>query len=145
MPTYRNDGAVSYKVYDKDDNVVVVPPGASVETLENPEIADFTQTASTPTNEVTIGSAPGASGIFTDPVKVNEKGYLNISVFGESAWEAIVTLQRSFDGGSNYVDFDTFTVNYQDGHTDHEPNVLYRIGVKNGDWTSGDVTVRLSK
>ncbi len=60
MPTYRNDGVVSYKTVNSAGVAVSVIPGASVEVLEASVITDFTQTSVLPSNSVTVAQAPGA-------------------------------------------------------------------------------------
>ena len=97
---------------------------------------------------VTINASPGANGTFTNPISPtyrNKTGFLNISVYG-STWVANVFLQRSFDG-TNYYDVNksSWTTNCQHALVDKEPKVRYRLGVKQGGFTSGSVTVRLSK
>ena len=100
----------------------------------------------------TIAGAPGASGTFTtavspnqhflDDVKQNPKtGHLNVSVYGAS-WSATVFLQRSFDG-TNYYDVAEFTSNEETSIYDISDGVRYRIGVKNGGYSSGSVLVQL--
>ena len=89
-----------------------------------------------------------AENNFTDSISPNPwsgetYGYLNISVSG--TWSATVTLQRSFDDGTTWLDTDTWTSNVQTSLTDYEGGVLYRIGVKTGDFSSGTVVLRLSR
>lgn len=73
------------------------------------------------------------------------RGYLNISISGTS-WTAIVTLQRSFDGGSTQHDVPpNWTANTEKSLVERENAVSYRLGVKTGDYTSGTPNVRLSK
>jgi hypothetical protein len=68
-------------------------------------------------------------------------GRRNFSLSG--TWVATVHLQRSFDDGTTWVDVESFTAN-EEGIID-EPNVsvLYRFGVKTGNYTSGTVVGRL--
>lgn len=69
-------------------------------------------------------------------------GHLNISVTG--TWEAVVSLQRSFDSGATWNDVTTYESNTEKSLIDEEFRVYYRIGVKLGEYTSGTVMVRLS-
>ena len=78
---------------------------------------------------------------FTDAVKLN--GYFNLSISG--SWVATVTLQRSFDLGSTWFDVDQRSNNIQEYGLEPEDKVLYRIGVKAGDYTEGTVVLRLSQ
>ena len=69
-------------------------------------------------------------------------GYFNLSISG--TWVATVTVQRSFDSGDTWFNVDTFTENTQEYGLEPERDVYYRIGVKTGDFTSGEVVLRLS-
>lgn len=98
--------------------------------------------------EQTISSSPGSGGTWTSAIsstwKSEGEGYLNISISG-SSWSATVTLQRSFSGSEAWHDVETWTANAEQYLVDRERGVIYRIGVKNGEYTSGSVAVRLSK
>ena len=59
-------------------------------------------------------------------------------------WVATVTLQRSFDSGSTWLDVKTWTGNAEEALCDPEVGVQYRIGVATGNYTSGTVEVRIS-
>lgn len=93
--------------------------------------------------EITAGAQ------WTDPIKL--AGFYNYSVQGE--FEATVTIQRSFDEGETWEDMDSFTepissVGYEavQPYRDNfwkKPSVDYRIGVKEGAFTSGPVRVRI--
>jgi len=70
-------------------------------------------------------------------------GLFNFSLSG--TWQAIVTVQRSFDGGSTWFDVATFgTPGEYVGH-EVEKDGRYRFGVKTGDYTSGTIIGRLSQ
>ena len=68
-------------------------------------------------------------------------GPCDISISG--TFEATVTLQRSFDEGSTWLDVDTWTAPAESYFTEKRQNVLYRIGIKTGDYTSGTAKVLL--
>lgn len=57
-------------------------------------------------------------------------------------WTATITLQRSIDDESTWVDVLTYTSNQDTTHTDGLDNeiVFYRLGIKTGDFTSGTAT-----
>lgn len=71
------------------------------------------------------------------------QGYFNLSISG--TWVATVHLQRSFDGGSNWLDVQSYTANIQDRGYEPEAGVQYRCGVKTGNYTSGTVVCRVSR
>ncbi len=69
------------------------------------------------------------------------QGLVNISISGTFA--ATVTVQRSFDNGSTWLDVNTYTEISElviDGRA--EP-AMYKVGVKTGAYTSGTVTIRI--
>jgi len=71
------------------------------------------------------------------------QGYFNLSLSG--TWDATVTVQRSYDSGSTWVDVKTFTANTEEVGYEPETGVLYRFGVKTGAFTSGTVVGRISR
>jgi hypothetical protein len=71
------------------------------------------------------------------------QGDFNLSIAG--TFVATVTVQRSFDGGATWRDVDTFTAPIETFGTDPEPVVIYRAGVKTGDFTSGTVNIRIGR
>ena len=77
-----------------------------------------------------------SDGIYTE-------GGFNISIAG--TFVATVTVQRSFDQGSTWRDVDTFTAPIETYGVDPEPVVVYRAGVKTGDFTSGTVSIRIGR
>lgn len=97
----------------------------------------------------TVSSAPGAAGKFTSGLTLNHKtvgGFLNISIYG-SSWAGTVTLQRSCNDPNivaTWCDVATFTSNAQKALIDTQPGIVYRAGVKNAEYTSGQVGVTLS-
>lgn len=93
----------------------------------------------------TVASSPPAAGTWTSAISAgynNPANFLNISVYG-ATWVGTVYIQRRFQGGTWY-DVTSFTTNTQKALIDRESGVTYRIGIKNGDYTSGSVAVRLS-
>lgn len=82
-----------------------------------------------------------AQNTYTSPLQVAKKSF-NLSVSG--TWAGTLTLQRSFDGGTTWVDVETYTANTEKVGTDPEHKVFYRIGFKTGEYTSGTAVVRLS-
>lgn len=82
-----------------------------------------------------------AQNTFSDGLYV--EGGFNLSISG--TFSATVTVQRSFDQGSTWRDVDTFTAPIETFGTDPEPVVVYRAGVKTGDFTSGTVDIRIGR
>jgi len=75
--------------------------------------------------------------------KDNGVGHLTISISG--TWVGSVTLQRSFDAGSTWVDVKSYTSNDEESLYDPTAGIQYRIGIKTGNYTSGTASVRLAK
>jgi len=141
MPTYRNDGDVAYRIENTDNKVENVIPGHTVQTYDRTVPDDFTETLATPANKVAISG----EDVWTNDVLVNAKSYLNVSISGEAGWEATVTLQRRFDTTEAHRDIRTFISDSEKAFTDEGNDVLYRIGIKAGEHTSGTIVVELNK
>jgi hypothetical protein len=75
--------------------------------------------------------------------KVHLGGKFNLSLSG--TWVGNVTVQRSFDDGGTWLDAAEFAANGEYIGQEIEPDVVYRIGVKTGDYTSGTIIGRLSQ
>jgi hypothetical protein len=78
---------------------------------------------------------------FTDPTEM--VGYFNISISG--TWAGTVTAQRAFDSGAAWLDVATWTTNTEEYGFEPERDVRYRVGIKEGNFTSGTCSVRLSQ
>jgi len=141
MPTYRNDGDKTYRVQDISNDVVNVIPGHTVETYDRDVPDDFTETLATPAKKVAISG----ENVWTDDFLAG--GEVNVSISGEADWDATVTLQRRFDTTEAHRDVRTFTSDTEKAFTDDgvDPKVFYRIGVKEGDHSSGTIVVELNK
>jgi hypothetical protein len=135
MPTYRNDGDVTYRIPDTGFAVKSIAPGESVETYDPNVPDDFTETSESPSLSKTVSG----ENMFTD--SVNPRGQLNISVSGE--FTGTVTLQRSWDDFETIKDRAEYTSSTETEIDDDDPNVKYRIGVKNDGWTTGSAVIQL--
>jgi len=73
-----------------------------------------------------------------------ESGHIAFSLSG--TWTATVHLQRSFDDGSSWLDTDLFEANIETSISDltTETDVLYRLTIKSGNYTSGSVDIILA-
>jgi len=142
MPTYRNDGDVTYRINDTDDLVQNVHPGDSIETYDPNPPDDFTETVETPELTKLISG----ENVWTGAVK--PKGHLNISIAqsGSGEFAGKVTLQRSFDAfvtaGRDVKYYNSFE---EDSIEDTDPNASYRLGVATDDFGDGILIVSLSK
>lgn len=67
----------------------------------------------------------------------------NFSLSG--TWAATVHVQRSYDDGKTPRDVDSFTENIEQIGYEPESAVVYRFGVKTGDYVSGTVVGRLGQ
>jgi len=73
---------------------------------------------------------------FTSAISV--VGDLSLTISG--TFVATITVQRSFDEGSTWLDVDTFTAPTEE--IGFEPaGTQYRVGIKAGEYTSGTATV----
>ncbi len=70
-------------------------------------------------------------------------GLFNLSISG--TWTGTVTVQRSFDSGSTWLDVMTKTANTEEYGTEPEGGIQYRAGIKTGDFGSGTAVIRLSQ
>lgn len=145
-------GAVSFDpppFMDENTSTTTLTPSAASGTI--------TLTASTATFDADhVGSSWKISGMdtksrsvdaenqFTDYVTIDDGEDIIYTIDG-SGWTATVTLQRSFDGGSTWLDYLNYTSNVSTSFTEVRDEVLYRIGVKTGNFTSGTISVSVSK
>lgn len=83
-----------------------------------------------------------AQNTFSTAIPINPGGF-NLSLSG--TWVATVHIQRSFDNGLTWLDVQSYAANIQDRGTESETGVLYRVGVKTGNYTSGTVVARISQ
>ena len=138
MPTYRNDGNITYRIEDTDRNPQNIIPGHSVETFDRDVPGAFTLTSDLPALEKTINVSGEDS--FTSAIR--PKGYFNTSVSGE--FTGTVRLIRSFDGFETVKTRATFTSSSDGNYDDEDPNVQYKLGVRANELSAGAVNVILS-
>jgi len=82
-----------------------------------------------------------AENTFSDGLYV--EGDFSFSISG--TFVGTVTVQRSFDAGATWRDVDTFTAPTETAGYDGEPIVVYRAGIKTGDYTSGTASIRIGR
>lgn len=84
----------------------------------------------------------GAQNTFSSTVAIS--GPFNFSLSG--TWAGTVHLQRSYPSApTTWFDVASYTANIEDRGTEAETGVLYRFGVKTGNYTSGSVVGRISQ
>jgi len=87
-----------------------------------------------------------AQNVFTDHIHPADKPgryYMNLSISGRA--DSTVTLQRSFDGGTTWLDVASHTVDVESVLiVAGEGCEAYRVGIKTGDYGTDTVAVRLS-
>jgi hypothetical protein len=96
-------------------------------------------------SDATIDTAPGASGYWCQAVgmdaRMREKIFMSIRETGDSAsFSATVTVQFKTSRDDDWQDYDTYTSTTREVF-EMAPGVQWRVGVKNGDYTDGTVTV----
>lgn len=91
--------------------------------------------------EQSVSASIGAQNTFTPPVFI--LGDFNFSLSG--TWVGTVFIQRSFDGGTTWLDVTSYTANIQDTGFEPETRALYRAGIKTGGYTSGTAVMRISQ
>lgn len=87
----------------------------------------------------TINVTQASTGVLG--MRIN--GAFNMSISG--TWAGRIHIQRSFDDGVTWVDVNSYTANFEGWDNELESIVLYRVGFKVGNYTSGTALVRLSK
>lgn len=98
---------------------------------------------------ITVTATVTAQNTYTSTIKPTNHfgspkiGHLTLSISGTFA--ATVTLQRSFDSGSNWVDVETYTAATEKAIIDKTDDIQYRVGVKTGEFSSGTVNLILAK
>ena len=86
----------------------------------------------------TISADPGADSF---SITARFEGDCNISVRG--TFDATVKVQKSYDDGSTWIDVKTYSESVETLWREPRGDFMWRIGIENGDYTSGTVTMRL--
>lgn len=94
-----------------------------------------------------VSASLSAENTFSNTIEVTGVGTRRgFTISRTGTWVATITLQRSFDDGASWIDVTSYTttgaVTFNDG-LDNEI-VLYRIGIKTGDYTSGTAVLALA-
>lgn len=97
----------------------------------------------------TVTGSFGADNLFTNSIRVtgvDAARAFTLVITGLTASGSTVTLQRSFDGGATWVDFSSYTTDQSTTVDDGLDNqiILYRIGIKTGDYAAGTIVPSLS-
>ena len=75
-----------------------------------------------------------AQNVYTDTIEIQD--YFNVSISGMVQAD-IVTLERSFDNGTLWKDVESYIADEEDTLYETEKGVIYRLGVKTGDYVGG--------
>lgn len=84
-----------------------------------------------------------AQNQFTEPAEFDVARPFNLSVAG--TFTGTVTLQRSFDGGTTWRDVWSTSQPAEEIVDTPEPDVLWRAGIKTGNFGTGSASIRLSQ
>jgi hypothetical protein len=96
-----------------------------------------------PSGKLSVAANVAAQNTFCEDAEFDYRRPFNLSVSG--TWSGTVTLQRSFDNGSTWVDVWSTTSNVETAVESIESGVLYRLGIKSGNYTSGTAVCRLGQ
>ena len=97
----------------------------------------------------TVTASIIAENTFTNSIRVTgvttSRGF-SVVITGLTATGSTVTLQRSFDDGATWIDVTNWTTDQSATFTDGLDNqiILYRIGVKTGNYVAGTIIPTLS-
>lgn len=100
---------------------------------------------------ITVSGAPPVGGSFTEPISISGNIYqiveiINISIeLLSGVFNATVTFQRRFSDSDTWKDIVDFTDEMEWGYSESDRTVQYRIGIKQGNWVSGEIKLRLSR
>ena len=136
-----NTSAVTIAADATTGEVTLTSSAALFETLHADAIFQLTSSGQSVTASITAGDN------FTGTIRVVGTGgqrQFGLTITG--TWTATVTLQYSIDEGATWIDYSNYTTNQSTNITDGLDNqiILYRIGVKSGDFTSGTVVATLT-
>ena len=90
-----------------------------------------------------VSASLSSANSFTEPAEFDQRRPFNVSVSG--TFSATVALQRSFNEGTTWHDVWTTTSPSEKLADTSESGVLWRLGVRLGDYTSGTVVARMSQ
>ena len=119
----------------------ILDRGDSIQTI--PFLAIPDSIAAYTVNQLIAASDASAATENTYTTAIYISGYFNLSISG--TWAGTVTVQRSWDLGTSWVDVSTYTANTQKVGFEPEENIQYRVGIKTGGYTSGTAVMRLSQ
>ncbi|KKM71970.1 hypothetical protein LCGC14_1425200 [marine sediment metagenome] len=93
----------------------------------------------------TVNTNPGASGYFTNEVNIRQKSlqqvFFSVRETGaSSAFSVTITLQFKCPGDDDWQDYDTYSEVNRKLIEGGGAGVRWRMGVEQGDYTSGEVT-----
>jgi hypothetical protein len=93
--------------------------------------------------DLTFSGSLSAENTFTSAIYLDAGDRGIVSLGG--TWVATAMLQKSYDGGTTWVDYLSFTGNTAREILEIEDNIYYRVGVPTGMYSSGTVEARIVK
>jgi hypothetical protein len=81
------------------------------------------------------------AGQFTDWKYVSDDRFVDLSISG--TFSATITLQRKFTKYGDVVDYTTFAAE-EETYFYVPTGAYYRVGIKSGDYSSGDAKIKFS-
>lgn len=88
----------------------------------------------------TVDTAPAAAGYWTNEIVLREKKVQHVFFSIRGTGVMTITLQFKCEGDSDWTDYDTYTAVTREKLVGNAARVQWRMGVKNGDRTSGSMT-----
>ncbi len=98
---------------------------------------------STPVGTKKVEATLTAENTFSDEFRIKPGTFFNVKA--EGTFVGTVTLQWQFDGTGTFEDYASDDKKWAGTFIHDESFVIFRIGFKTGDFTSGSVNVRISQ
>jgi len=159
----RSNNSWSVVEYDTNDGPFRVGNTTATTLAADATTGEVTVTSSAPLFESThadalfkltssgqnVTASITAQDNFTASIRVAGTGgqrQFGLTITGLTGTGSEVTLQYSIDEGSTWIDYSGYTANASTNITDGLDNqvILYRIGVKSGDYTAGTIVPTLT-
>jgi hypothetical protein len=105
-------------------------------------VVGFALACAGPAHAFYVSKTVTAQNTYSDTIapKIGN-GFLGVSISGNAG--STVTLQRSYDNGTTWKDVGSYVADVEGALFDESYGVLYRIGVKTGDYVAGTIILML--